>query len=157
MKIRNPYQLTKRPKYYLRILYVLVAVVGLSIVYLSQSFNYFAILLGQFGFSISEQAQFIFNKSIRYLLNDSFCLLLIYGIFLKKSYVLIGLYVEIFGLLILLPIYFLVKLQVEGPTELSSPMLSFIHRLVINPTLMLMLIVGLFYQQQVEKSSNLKP
>ncbi len=51
-------------------------------------------------------------------------------------------------LFIILPLYFWIKLSTEGDSELSSPLLSQIHRLIINPTLMILLIVSFLYQKR---------
>jgi exosortase F-associated protein len=75
-------------------------------------------------------------------------MLLIFAIFRRKSYLLIALYVFVFELFILLPAYFAIKLSLEGDTEISSPLLSFVHRLIVNPMLMLVLMAGFFYQRR---------
>ena len=144
MFIQSFQDLQKQPNGGKRLLLLLIAVTGLVFVYLNQQFNY----SGLFGQGISEEATFVVNKTIRYLLNDNFCILAIYAIFGKRSYVIAGFYVELAGLLILLPVYFVLKLSCEGTTELSSPLLSFYHRLIINPTLMILLILGLVYPQR---------
>lgn len=132
------------PEFRKRALAFIVAIVGLVAVYFNQQFDY----LGLTGRDFHPYTIFIFNKSVRYLLNDNLSILLIYALFYKKSYVIAGFYLELLGLLILLPLYFTLKLTYEGDTEISSPLFSFFHRLIINPTLMILLIVGLFYQQR---------
>lgn len=59
----------------------------------------------------------------------------------------VGFYVFLFELLILLPLYFTIKLTVEGTSEISSPLLSQIHRMIINPMLMILTIIAFFYQR----------
>ena len=78
------------------------------------------------------------------------CFLLIYALFRHKSYLRVAFVVFLFEILILLPFYFSIKLYLEGDSEISSPLLSHLHRLIINPTLMILLIVGFFYQRLVE-------
>ena len=129
-----------------RVLAFSVALVGLSLVYFFQQFNY-AALLGNYH----PYTEFVINKTVRYLLNDNLCILIIYALYYKRTYTLMGFYVELFGLVVLLPFYFILKLSLEGETELSSPMLSFIHRLIINPTLMILLIMGMLYQRRTSK------
>jgi len=79
-------------------------------------------------------------------LNDALCLLLIYSLFREKKYLRIAFLVLCFEFLVMLPLYLIVKLNLEGPSEISSPLLSQIHRLIVNPMLMLILIVGFYYQ-----------
>jgi hypothetical protein len=50
-------------------------------------------------------------------------------------------------LFVVLPIYFLLKLNLEGASEISSPLLSFIHRLIVNPMLMVLTGIALAYQK----------
>lgn len=50
-------------------------------------------------------------------------------------------------LLIVLPFYMVAKLTLEGDSEISAPLLSFIHRLIVNPLLMMVLLAGLLYQK----------
>src|SRR5690606_25073246 len=97
---------------------------------------------------------FIVNRTVRLILNDLACMLLIFAIFQKRQYLVVAFYVFLFELLILLPVYFTVKLSLEGDSEISSPLLSFIHRLIVNPMLMVVLIGGFFYQRFVTKNSG---
>ena len=133
------------PDFSKRTLALVIAVIGLCMVYINQRFNY----LGTIGDDFHPNTIFVVNRTIRYLLNDSFCILIIYALFNRRSYILMGLLVEFVGLVILLPLYFVLKLSIEGDIEISSPLFSFFHRLIINPTLMILLIVGMFYQQKM--------
>jgi exosortase F-associated protein len=123
----------------------------LILVYLFQRYNY-ALLFGGLvldnPYAIHPNVAFIINKTVRLILNDLACMLLILAIFRRKSYLLIALYVFLFELFILLPAYFAIKLSLEGDTEISSPLLSFVHRLIVNPMLMLVLMAGFFYQRR---------
>jgi hypothetical protein len=40
-----------------------------------------------------------------------------------------------------------IKLGWEGDSEISSPLLSFVHRLIVNPLLMFVLMAGLVLQR----------
>jgi exosortase F-associated protein len=90
---------------------------------------------------------FVFNKTFRLMLNDACCFLLILALFGRGKYMKAAFYVFLFELLVLLPVYFLLKLNLEGDAEISSPLLSQLHRLIINPTLMFLLIIAFFYQR----------
>ncbi len=80
-------------------------------------------------------------------MNDASCFLLISALFKERKYVTVAFWVFLFELLVLLPVYFLLKLSIEGDSEMSSPLLSQLHRLIINPTLMLLLMISFFYQR----------
>lgn len=90
---------------------------------------------------------FIVNRSLRLLLNDSFCLVLFLAIFNRTQEVKLASLVFLVEFLVVLPMYLVLKLSMEGDSEISSPLLSFIHRLIVNPLLMMILLVGLWYQK----------
>jgi exosortase F-associated protein len=90
---------------------------------------------------------FVANRVIRVILNDFACFLLIYGLFKESKYLKIAFLVFLAELFVILPLYLALKLSLEGDSEISSPLLSLIHRLIVNPTLMLLLIAGFIYQK----------
>ncbi len=92
---------------------------------------------------------FSVNRTIRLILNDIACVLIIFALFSEKKYVKIAFLVFLVELLVVLPAYLLIKLSLEGDSEISSPLLSQIHRLIVNPMLMILLIVAFFYQRHV--------
>ena len=73
---------------------------------------------------------------------------MIYAIFYDKKYVKVGGMIQLIEMFVILPIYFVIKLTVEGDSEISSPLLSQIHRLIINPVLMVLLMIGFYYQRK---------
>lgn len=89
---------------------------------------------------------FIVNKSTRLVLNDTLCLGLIYAIYYDIRFVKFGSLIQLGEMFILLPLYFYSKLTLEGDSEISSPLLSQAHRLIVNPMLMILLMVGFYYQ-----------
>ena len=116
-------------------------------------------MLQQFDYSAwvqisSLNGKFIFNKSIRFLLNDFACLLLVTAIFNKSDYLRISFWIFLVELLFFLPLYFVLKLSLEGDSEISSPLLSQLHRMIINPLLMLILIMGFLYQDHFWKKNK---
>jgi exosortase F-associated protein len=121
----------------------------LVMVFIFQRFNYFHFLQGLLGFPNPTWAftTFVVNKLIRFLINDSICIFFIYILFKEKRYLTVAFYLFLIELFIVLPFYFWIKLSTEGDSELSSPLLSQIHRLIINPTLMILLIVSFAYQK----------
>ncbi len=105
-----------------------------------------------FGFAnISEVKGFIIRKASRVLLNDAGMILVIIGLFNKTAVTRLALGIQIIDALVLLPLYFVVKLSWEGTSEISSPLLSQFHRLIVNPTLMLLLIPAVYFQERLKK------
>lgn len=117
------------------------AMIALFLVYLFQEFNYVQ------GFSLSANTTFVANRSIRLTINDSLCMILIAALFEKRSYLKLAGIIFLMELFIILPAYLLIKLSLEGPSEISSPLLSPIHRMIVNPLLMIILIAGFYYQR----------
>ena len=101
----------------------------------------------------SPNVRFIFKKSVRFILNDSACLLLIMAIFNKYNYIRMSAWVFLVELFFFLPVYFVLKLSLEGDSEISSPLLSQLHRMIVNPLLMIVLIMGFFYQDYFSKKT----
>ena len=133
-----------------RITYGLMAVLVLVLMYMLQRLNYSAYIFSALSLQLpSENFQFIFNRTLRYIINDLSVILLIYVLFQNRSLTRVAFALQVFGLFVILPIYFYFKLSLEGPSEISSPLLSFIHRIVVNPILMLLLIPAFYYQQNL--------
>lgn len=133
-----------------RIVILVLALLTLAVVFLFQEFSYIALLSSLFGLDVRSfppNAIFVVNKTIRLIVNDLACMAMIFVIFRGRVYLRMSLYVFLFELIILLPAYFAVKLTLEGDSEISSPLLSQFHRLIVNPTLMILLMAGFFYQR----------
>ena len=133
-----------------RLVLATIAIITLVALYLFQRFNYAAVFFP----GITADFQFIFNRTFRYFFNDLAVILLLWALFQSKKLLKIAFALQLFGLVVILPVYFFFKLSLEGPTELSSPLLSFIHRIVVNPILMLLLIPGWYYQQRLGQANN---
>ena len=129
-----------------RIALVITGGAILGLVYVFQRIN-IAGLLGD----LSPNGIFIINRTARLVVNDMACLLIISGLFKGKNYLKIAFWVFLVELLVILPLYFMVKLSLEGDSEISSPLLSQVHRLVVNPMLMLLLVAGFFYQRFLKR------
>lgn len=127
-----------------RIVLLLLGGMLLVAVYVFQRVN-LAILVG-FN-TANPNVVFIANRTVRMLLNDIACFLLIYAIFQERKYLKVAFWVFLAELMIILPAYLMLKLRLEGDSEISSPLLSQIHRLIVNPTLMMVLIAGFLYQK----------
>jgi len=122
----------------------------LAAVYIYQRENYFAFL---FPGVDHPHVAFAFNKTLRLLVNDLLCMVLIVAIFRERKYLRVAFGVFLFELFLLLPLYLWIKLRWEGDSEISSPLLSPVHRLIINPMLMLILMVGFYYQKFLNRKT----
>jgi exosortase F-associated protein len=136
-----------------RMVLIMAALFVLAAVYLFQQFNFFQFLTNGLGLksNFHPYATFVVNKTARLVLNDMACFVLIVAIFRERKYLRVAFYVFLFELLILLPAYLIIKLSLEGDSEISSPLLSQVHRMIVNPTLMILLMIGFFYQRVIEK------
>lgn len=129
-----------------RALLGVLAVLLLGIVYV------FQLHLAEWSASVMRDvswlyAGFIFSKSLRLIMNDAIVLLLFISVFNRAAELKLASYVFLAEVVLILPLYFVIKLNLEGDTELSSPLFSFVHRLIVNPLLMLILLGGLLYQR----------
>jgi len=127
-----------------RILYSIIAITALIALYIFQRFSYAELISPTFN----PNAQFIINRTIRFVFNDLAVILLIYAIFNNKQLLKIAFGIQLIEMLIILPLYFYFKLSLEGASEISSPLLSFVHRIVVNPIIMLLLIPAFWFQSK---------
>jgi len=132
-----------------QIVFLAIGLVGWAIVYVFQEFDLTRMEMryGQYAQGViaeGESWRFVVNKGMRFLLNDLFSILFIYGLFDNLRYVKLALWVMGFGLFILLPTYLIlaISFQQEG-----FNLLIFLHRITMNPWLMLLLIPGFLYQK----------
>lgn len=124
-----------RPKY----TWIIPALTGLLLMYLFQDADFASIVSIR-----SWPGNFIFNRLFRFLLNDLLVLALVYGLFGRQKYVLLGFYIQLFGLFFILVPYLIIK--INYPSQ-AGAFFSFLHRLVVNPLLLLMLIPAIFYAE----------
>jgi exosortase F-associated protein len=114
--------------------------VGLVLVFLFQRVD----LLSVLGWPASNTTSFIVNRTVRFLLNDALTIGLIYAIFRERKYVIFAFAVQLLELVFLLLPYFVIKVHYP---QYNGPLISFLHRLVLNPLLLLLLIPA-FYSQR---------
>jgi exosortase F-associated protein len=134
-----------------RLFFAVLALSGLAFFYTLQDFDFldFKFRYNQsFGGQMEEgkQINFVISRLVRFLANDLLCILLIYAIFNNKRYVMLGFYVQLFGLLVLFPIYIILSLNAETYSDYSSFVV--LYRLVMNPILMVLLIPALYFQHK---------
>ncbi len=141
-------KLSSYKDYKKRTLIFALCFLGLIVVYMFQQFSYAHFFYSDIA---NTNLIFIINKSMRLVLNDTLSLGLIYAIFYDIRYVKLGSIVQLAEMFVLLPLYFYFKLTIEGDSEISSPLLSQIHRLIVNPMLMILLMVGFYYQMHISK------
>lgn len=138
-----------RHNYWIRVCLFFGGVLILALVYVFQRINAAGWISGDFH----PNVVFAVNRVIRLILNDLACLLIIFAVFRGRNYIKIAFLVFLVELLIILPAYLVVKLSLEGDSEISSPLLSQVHRLIVNPMLMILLMAGFFYQRYVRKAT----
>ena len=112
---------------------------GLVAVFLFQRFDV-AELIGV----ESNINKFLLNRTIRFLLNDALMIGLIYALFVERKYVIFAVYVQLAGVVLFLLPYFVLKIYFPS---YNGPLISFLHRLIVNPTLLLLLIPAFYYQR----------
>ncbi|GAA0193195.1 hypothetical protein GCM10009122_56190 [Fulvivirga kasyanovii] len=134
-------------KLFKRPVFILISLLGLIAVYLFQrNLAGFASNLGNSAFTTMAVV-----TVARFVINDLLMILLIYGVFKKKKYVVFAFYVQLAGIVFILSPYLILRyLEV-----FNTILLSFLHRLVVNPLLMIMLIPPFYYQRLIEiKNKN---
>jgi exosortase F-associated protein len=120
-----------------------LAVTGLLIVFLFQSMD-----VGDF-FGIKNKIwSFMANRSIRFVLNDGLTILLIYALFAERKYVVFALWVQVVGLVGILIPYFIIKFNFPS---YNGPLISFLHRIILNPMLMMLLIPAFYFQKRIRR------
>ncbi|HYG16484.1 MAG TPA: exosortase F system-associated protein [Bacteroidia bacterium] len=135
---------------------VFLAFAGLALMYTLQDFDFIDFKQRHeqsFGAQIQEgkEINFIISRLVRFTVNDLLCILLIYALFNNRRYVIFGFYVQIFGLIVLFPIYIYFALYAQSRADYS--LIVPLYRMVMNPILMVLLIPA-FYFQQFQKKGN---
>lgn len=131
-----------------RKVYILLACAGLGLTYILQDYLSPVPLL---NWQLPASLDFSIRKAVRLLLNDVFVLLLIHAWFNNRSITRLALGLQLFDTLVLLPAYLIIKLNLEGAAELSSPLLSQLHRFIVNPFLLLLLIPAVYFQKSLKQ------
>jgi exosortase F-associated protein len=124
----------------LRIIIGALSVLGLVGVYLFQRTD----VAGIFGADPSNISRFIINRTVRFLLNDLFAIGVIYALFVERKYLVFSLWVQLAGVVLFLLPYFILKLNFPS---YNGPLINYLHRLILNPTLLLLLIPAFYYQR----------
>jgi len=136
---------------------VFLAFAGLALMYTLQDFDFVAWRLTyhqSFGGEIEQgtEVNFIVSRLVRFIANDLLCILLIYALFNNKRYVIFSFYVQLFGLLVLFPIYIYLALNSVSQQEYS--LVVPLYRMVMNPILMVLLIPAFYFQQKLRNNNQ---
>ena len=116
-----------------------LSILGLIMVFLFQRYNVAAL------FGIDDKlVTFLVNRTVRFFLNDLFAIGLIFALFPFRKYVIFSIWVQVAGVIFLLIPYFILKVFF---VDYNGPMISFLHRLVLNPLLLFLLIPAFYYQR----------
>src|SRR5690606_23367293 len=94
---------------------------------------------------LSVFIKLLINRTIRFLLSDAFMLGLIYALYTEKKSVVFALCSQLAGVILFFISYFILKIYYPG---YNGPMISYLHRLILNPTLLLLLIPAYYYQKK---------
>lgn len=134
-----------------KIVLVIISLIGLFSIYILQDYLDLSLYTNAIE---SKSAIFVFKKTVRLVLNDTCMLLLIYAWFQDNKITKTAVFIQAIDTFVLLPIYLILKLVLEGDTEISSPLLSQLHRLIVNPTLMILYIPAIYYHKLKSSENN---
>ena len=90
------------------ILLIGISIGALITIYLTQDFDYTTVIIS--NDVVDVNSQFIINRTIRYILNDFSVILLLWALFENRKLIKLALFIQIIGLIVILPIYFYIKL-----------------------------------------------
>ena len=124
-----------------------VSVLGLASVFLFQRINWSSFVPGSF----SSIETFLMNRSVRFVVNDIFAVLLVAALFGRRKHVIIAIYVQIIGVVLILVPYVILKINMPS---YNGPLISFLHRLVLNPLLIYLLIFFFWYSEKYQKDAE---
>jgi exosortase F-associated protein len=119
----------------------ILSAAGLLLTFVFQRFDIAHLLFEE----ISRNSAFIINRTVRFLVNDLFALGLIYALFPIRRYLTFAVAVQLVGVVLFLVPYFILKIYYPS---YNGPLINFIHRLILNPILLLLLIPAFYYQRR---------
>jgi exosortase F-associated protein len=117
-----------------------VCTAGLVLVFLFQRLD----VAGALHLATVPVHKFLINRTVRFLLNDLLAIGLLYALFYERKYVVFALWIQLAGTALFLVPYFVLKLYFPS---YNGPLISYLHRLILNPTLLLLLIPAFYYQR----------
>ncbi len=126
-----------------RILLALISLSGLLAFFVFQDIGLIDPLLPE-----DLNLRFIVVKSLRFVVNDLLALGLVMAFFPGRGYFLVTVLVQLFGLVFVLIPYLILKVHFGLD---NGPLVSFLHRLVLNPVLVLLLLPAFYLQSQAHQ------
>lgn len=126
----------------------IISVGGLLSIFLFQRHDWSSWLTGP---ALSRIEVFLVNRSVRFILNDIFAVMLVAALFGKRKFVVIAIYVQLAGVVLVLIPYVILKLNYPS---YNGPMINFLHRLVLNPLLIYLLIFFFWYNEMYGSSQK---
>lgn len=134
---------------------IAIGVSALAVVYILQRDLFYSGFLDSGAGTVKvedfDAQRFAVGKFLRFIINDTGSLLIIFGLFRRKDFMQFGFRLFLVELLILLPAYLLMVIYAF---ESMRFFLQHLHRLVVNPVLMMLLIPAFYYQMHREKWTN---
>jgi exosortase F-associated protein len=125
----------------------IASVSGLLLIFLFQRFDWTRMI----GLTdLTNIERFVVNRSIRFVINDVLGVLLVLSLFGKKNLAIIAVYVQILGFVFVMIPYVILKLNYPS---YNGPMINFLHRLILNP-LLIYLLVFFFWYQKINKENT---
>lgn len=125
----------------------ILCLTGLLLVFVFQQLNLASLMFHVHG----KLPVFLVNRIIRFVLNDGLTIGLIFALFGERKYLIFSLWVQVTGMFLFLFPYLILKTYYPG---YNGPLISFLHRLVLNPTLLLLLIPAFYYQRSREDKAS---
>ncbi|NMM48031.1 exosortase F system-associated membrane protein [Marinigracilibium pacificum] len=138
----------------LRVFWLIFGLVGLAVVYITQKWGWVDLITQSLGVDTGEWEKitfFLWNRALRFVLNDIFAIAVIAGLFGKKDFVLIAILIQIGGFVLFFIPYVILKLYFPN---YNGPLINFIHRLILNPVLMALLIPAFYMKQKQENDQK---
>ncbi len=133
---------------------IALGIAVLIAVFLFQKLDYAHLILDTVDLEYGDYNQriiYLFNKVLRFFINDAMSIMIIYALFYERKYLLFSIYVQLFGMVFILIPYLVLK---QYFFDYNGPMLSHLHRLVLNPVLLMLLIPLLLYHKRLEQGSS---
>jgi exosortase F-associated protein len=127
----------------------IASVSGLLLIFLFQRFDWTRLIELK---NFSDIERFVVNRSIRFVFNDVLGVLLVLSLFGKKKLAIIAVYVQILGLVFVMVPYVILKLNYPS---YNGPMINFLHRLILNPLLIYLLVFFFWYQKKDKQDITL--
>jgi len=124
-------------------------VLGLALLGLMSFYVFQKNIMSVFDCAALQNFQiFALKKVVRFLINDLLMIGVIYGLFRQVEYVKVAVIVSFCGFFLFLVPYLVFKFNMGW---YNGPLVSFLHRLVLNPLLMILLIPAFYYQKIKQK------